>query len=106
MIPETQQIMSVETGMVGYDKAMSTWTYLMSIAIHRVDVPFSEIGLTRGNRALPLPLVILSIKIQDEPITVGPTSLFQRISTDEDLVEFLKYMSWRFSLWLCSTRII
>uniref|UniRef100_A0A8D9AV72 Uncharacterized protein n=1 Tax=Cacopsylla melanoneura TaxID=428564 RepID=A0A8D9AV72_9HEMI len=78
----------------GHAMMLIEWTYLMSIAIHRVDVPFSEIRLTRGNRALPLSLVILSIKIQDETITVGPMLLFQRISickmSDKDLVEFLK----------------
>lgn len=56
---------------------------------------FSELKLTRKNRALPLSSVTLSMKIHNETITVDPMLLFQRISickkSDEDLVEFLKY---------------
>uniref|UniRef100_A0A8D9EKC7 Uncharacterized protein n=1 Tax=Cacopsylla melanoneura TaxID=428564 RepID=A0A8D9EKC7_9HEMI len=104
--------MSIATGMVGDDTVICYDAHQVGkeVLAKVVDVPFSEIKLTGKNRALPLSSVILSIKIHDETVTVDPMLLSQRISickkSDEDLVEFLKYMSWRLSLWLCSTRMV
>uniref|UniRef100_A0A8D8UPN1 Uncharacterized protein n=1 Tax=Cacopsylla melanoneura TaxID=428564 RepID=A0A8D8UPN1_9HEMI len=91
--PETQQIMSIATGMVGDDTVTCYDAHRVGkeVLAKVVDVPFSEIKLTRKNRALPLSSVILSIKIHDETVTVDPMLLFQRISINEDLVEFLNY---------------
>lgn len=95
--PETRQIMSIATGMVGDDTVTCYDAHRVGseVLAKIVDVPFSELKLTRKNRALPLSSVTLSMKIHNETITVDPMLLFQRISickkSDEDLVEFLKY---------------
>uniref|UniRef100_A0A8D8W6L2 Uncharacterized protein n=1 Tax=Cacopsylla melanoneura TaxID=428564 RepID=A0A8D8W6L2_9HEMI len=91
--------MSIATGMVGDDTVTCYDAHRhrvgKEVLAKVVDVPFSEIKLTRKNRALPLSSVTLSIKIHDETVTVDPMLLSQRISickkSDEDLVEFLKY---------------
>uniref|UniRef100_A0A8D8XVK0 Uncharacterized protein n=1 Tax=Cacopsylla melanoneura TaxID=428564 RepID=A0A8D8XVK0_9HEMI len=85
--------MSIATGMVGDDTVTCYDAHRVGkeVLAKVVDVPFSEIKLTRKNRALPLSSVTLSIKIHDETVTVDPMLLFQRISINEDLVEFLNY---------------
>uniref|UniRef100_A0A8D8UP63 Uncharacterized protein n=1 Tax=Cacopsylla melanoneura TaxID=428564 RepID=A0A8D8UP63_9HEMI len=85
--------MSIATGMVGDDTVTCYDAHRVGKEVWAkvIDVPFSDIKLTRKNRALPLSSVTLSIKIHDETVTVDPMLLFQRISINEDLVEFLNY---------------
>lgn len=106
--PEIGDIMSIATGVVGdetvtcYD-AVKVGKEAMS---KMVNLPFSDIKLSRKDRALPLSSVSSSIRIQDEKVPVNPLLLFQRISiakkTDEDLKTYMKYELAPFPLALFS----
>lgn len=95
--PETSDIMSIATGVVGD----TTITCYNAVAVGKqamakmADLDFSNIKLARKDRALPLSTVSSSIKINDEKIPVDPLLLFQRISiskkTDEDLKVYMEY---------------
>lgn len=89
--------MSIATGVVG-DKTITCYNAVTvgKLAMAKmVNSPFSDIKLSRKDRALPLSTVNSSIKINDEKVSVDPFLLFQRISinkkTDEDLKTYLQY---------------
>lgn len=106
--PETSDIMSIATGIVGD----TTITCYNAVAIGKqamakmVNLEFSNIKLARKDRALPLSTVSSSIKINDEKIPVDPFLLFRRISisknTNEDLKLYLEYELAPFPLALFS----
>lgn len=94
--PQTSDIMSIASGVVG-DTTITCYDAhrIGNEAMNKiVELPFSDIKLSRKDRALPLSSVCSSIKIHDEKVAVDPTLLFQRIinkQSEDDLSEFLKY---------------
>ncbi|MBW0528211.1 hypothetical protein O181_067926 [Austropuccinia psidii MF-1] len=95
--PETSQIMSISSGVVGdatitcYDAVRVGKRVMNSI----VNLTFADIKLSRKNLALPISSVNSSIKVHDEKVVVDPTLLFQRICiskrSDEDLMKYFEY---------------
>ncbi|KAF0717775.1 Uncharacterized protein FWK35_00027380 [Aphis craccivora] len=95
--PETSQIMSISSGVVGnstitcYDALRVGKRAMNSI----VNMTFADIKLSRKDRAFPISSVCSSIKVHDEKVVVNPTLLFQRICiskrSDEDLMKYFEY---------------
>lgn len=79
--PETRDIISIATGVVGD----TTINCLNAVAVGKqamakmVNSIFSNIKLARKDRALPLSTVSSLIKINDEMVPVDPFLLFRRI---------------------------
>lgn len=95
--PEITDIMSIATGVVGDDtvNCYDAVTCGKQAMNKMVTLPFSDVKLSRKDRALPISSVTSSIKLHDENVAIDPLLLFQRISiskkSDEDLKEYLRY---------------
>lgn len=95
--PVVEDIMSLETGVIGEGNincynAISVGKRAMAEVVGKC---FSDVKLSRKNKALPLACVNCSIKINNDVSLVDPHLLFKRIAiakqTSEDLIMYLEY---------------
>lgn len=94
---DTKEIMSISTGVVGNEKINCHLSREVGTAgiMRIVGTNFAAVTFRRKDRVLPLATVNSALFIEDRPVIVKPTTLFQRMvitkQSDEELQEFLTY---------------